>query len=72
VPINAEVVQLESMSAHADASQIVDWMRSAPNPPKQVFVTHGEPESSDALRWRIQNELGWNVRVPHPGETVEL
>jgi metallo-beta-lactamase family protein len=47
-------------------------MRSAPNPPKQVFVTHGEPESSDALRWRIQNELGWNVRVPHPGETVEL
>lgn len=72
VPINAEVVQLESMSAHADASQIVDWMRSAPTPPKQVFVTHGEPESSDALRWRIQNELGWNVRVPHPGETVQL
>lgn len=72
VPIRAEVVQLESMSAHADAKQIVEWMRTAPTPPTQVYVTHGEPDSSDALRWRIQNELGWPVRVPHPGETVQL
>jgi len=72
VPIRAEVVQLESMSAHADAAQIVEWMRTAPTPPKQVYVTHGEPDSADALRWRIQNELNWNVRVPHPGERIEL
>jgi metallo-beta-lactamase family protein len=72
VPIRAEVVALETMSGHADASQIIDWMRSAPTPPKQVFVTHGEPGSSDALRFRIQDELHWPVRVPRDGEEVGL
>lgn len=72
IPIRAEVVQLASMSGHADASQVIDWMRTAPTPPTQVFVTHGEPASSDALRFRIQDELHWNVRVPADGETVDL
>jgi metallo-beta-lactamase family protein len=72
VPIRAEVVALETMSGHADASQIIDWMRTAPTPPKQVFVTHGEPDSADALRFRIQDELHWNVRVPRDGEEVGL
>jgi metallo-beta-lactamase family protein len=47
-------------------------MRTAPTPPKQVFVTHGEPGSSDALRFRIQDELHWPVRVPRDGEEVGL
>jgi metallo-beta-lactamase family protein len=72
VPIRAEVVALETMSGHADASQIIDWMRTAPTPPKQVFVTHGEPGSADALRFRIQDELHWPVRVPRDGEEVGL
>jgi metallo-beta-lactamase family protein len=72
VPIRAEVVQLESMSAHADAQQIVEWMRTAPTPPTQVYITHGEPASSDALRFRIQDQLRWPVRVPRPGETVSV
>ncbi|MEN9752255.1 MAG: hypothetical protein RLZZ600_1302, partial [Actinomycetota bacterium] len=63
---------LSTMSGHADASQIIDWMRTAPTAPKQVFVTHGEPGSADALRFRIQDELHWPVRVPADGETVEL
>jgi metallo-beta-lactamase family protein len=34
-------------------------------------VVHGEPDAADALRLRIQDELGWPVRVPQHGETVE-
>lgn len=70
VPIRAEVVALESMSGHADADQLIDWMRHAPAPPAHTYVTHGEPAASDRLRLRIENELHWNVRVPHPGEEV--
>ena len=72
VPILAEVHSLEMLSAHADAGQILDWMRTAPQAPAQVFLTHGEPGSSDTLRGRIRRELGWSVRVPHLGEAVEL
>lgn len=72
VPIRAEVIQLESLSSHADASQLIDWMRTAPKPPRQTYVTHGEPLASDRLRFRIQDELHWNVRVPRDGQTVDL
>ena len=72
VPIRAEVVQLESMSSHADSQQVIDWMRSAPTPPKMTFITHGEPLAADLLRFRVQDELRWPVKVPRDGQTVDL
>ncbi|WP_426303268.1 MBL fold metallo-hydrolase RNA specificity domain-containing protein [Arthrobacter sp. R-11] len=72
VEIRAEVVQLEGFSAHADADGIIRWMRTAPRAPRMTYVTHGEPDASDALRTRIKRELGWNARVPEYLETVFL
>lgn len=72
VPIRAEVAQLHSLSSHADATQILDWMRTAPQPPRMTYITHGEPLASDRLRFRVQDELGWKVQVPRQGQTVDL
>lgn len=72
VRINAEVVSLPGMSAHADAGQILEWMKTLKKAPRQVYVTHGEPAAADALRCRIEHELGWNARVPVMGETVRI
>lgn len=69
VQINAEVVQLESASAHADGNQLLAWLRTMPKPPDQVYVVHGEMEASDELRKRIKHELGWRVMVPEHGST---
>lgn len=69
VPVNAEVVQLESASAHADAEQLLRWLRSIPHPPDQVYVVHGDMQASDALRARIEHELGWRAMVPEHGST---
>jgi len=69
VPVRAEVVQLQSASAHADASQLMDWLRSSPQAPHRVFVTHGEMGASDALRQRIERELGWRALAPEHGST---
>ena len=72
VPVNAEVSHLEGFSGHADADGLMAWLRGFKKAPEQVFVVHGEPEASDALRCRIQDELGWRVRVPQHGECVSL
>lgn len=72
VPIRAEVIQLEGFSAHADADAIIRWMRSAPQAPRMTYVTHGEPEASDALRLRIKRELGWKARVPEYLEAISV
>jgi len=72
VPVGAEVVQLAAASAHADADELIAWLRSAAKPPRGVFVTHGELDASDALRKRIERELGWPACIPEYGDTVEL
>jgi metallo-beta-lactamase family protein len=72
VPINARVVVLHGLSAHADSNELMHWLAQLQQAPRQVFVTHGEPEASDTLRRRIQNELGWAAYVPEHGETVAL
>jgi len=72
VTVDAEVVGLRGLSAHADAGQIVDWLRSAPRAPSTVWLTHGEPGPADALRQRLESTFGWPVAVARHGESVEL
>ena len=69
VEVNAEIVQLQSASAHADANQLVAWLRTMPRAPDQVYVVHGDAGPADALRYRIQHELGWRALVPEAGST---
>lgn len=72
VPIRAEVASLDNLSAHADATEIVQWMRGFSTVPGQTFITHGEPVAADAMRQRIERELGWSCRVPEYLESVSL
>ncbi len=72
VAVNAEVVSLPGMSAHADAQQIVQWLKTAPKPPRGIYLNHGEPAPADALRQRIERELGWSATVPRLGQSVEI
>lgn len=72
ISINAEVVQLQGFSGHADADEILAWMGGAIPAPKVTYITHGEPDAADALRARINRELGWQVRVPEHLESVTL
>jgi metallo-beta-lactamase family protein len=67
--VNAEIVQLEAASAHADANQLLNWLRTMRQAPDQVYVVHGEASPADVLRGRIQQELGWRAVVPEQGST---
>jgi len=72
IPVRAEVANLHMLSAHADADEIMGWLRNFESPPKTTFITHGEPDAADALRHRIEEELDWNVSVPDYRDLVEL
>lgn len=72
VPVRAELAVLDNLSAHADADEILDWLHHFERPPLETFVVHGEPPAADALRLRIEETLGWKVRVPDYRETREL
>jgi metallo-beta-lactamase family protein len=72
IPLRAEVVQLESASAHADGEQVKQWLARMPQPPKQVYVVHGEPLAADRMRQRIEHELKWRAMVPDYRDAVAL
>lgn len=72
IPIHAEVQNLQMLSAHADADEILRWLSGFRRPPKKTFIVHGEPHASDALRLRIQDKLGWDCVVPQMMETHKL
>jgi metallo-beta-lactamase family protein len=68
VPVRAEVVQLRGTSSHADYQGLVAWLAASPRVPRRVFVTHGEPAASDALRQHLRRALQIEVTVPEQGE----
>ena len=72
VQVRAEVVEMSGLSAHADADELLAWLRTFPAPPAQTFVTHGEPEPARVFCARIERELGWRARVAADQESVPL
>jgi metallo-beta-lactamase family protein len=71
-PVRAEIHSLDALSAHADADELMQWLGASAQRPRRAFVTHGEPAAADALRLRIQDELGWRATVPEFGQEVLL
>jgi len=72
IPIHAEVINLESLSAHADQNEILDFLKHFHRPPKKTFLVHGEPDASMALKKKIEDDLGWDVLIPAQNDSFEL
>jgi metallo-beta-lactamase family protein len=72
VGVRAEVVSVPAFSVHADAAELVAWLRRAPRPPETTFVVHGEPAAATALHDAIERELGWTAAVPRYLEQVRI
>ena len=72
VRVKAEIVDIRGFSVHADASELIAWLRAAGQRPEQVFVIHGEPEASAALARRISLELDVVAVVPKTSERIAI
>jgi len=72
VPVRAEVVGVDELSAHADADDIITWLAGMPTAPSACYVVHGDPVPAAALARRIHTELRWPAVLPRYGERVLL
>lgn len=72
LPVKAKIEHLESLSAHADQLELLEWLKNIKNFPEKVFLIHGEPLASDAFRVKIKDTYGWNVYIPKLYETMEI
>ena len=72
VPVQARIEKIESMSAHADAPEILRWLSGFTRAPERTFLVHGEIAAMQALQHSIASKLGWTTALPEHGESVEL
>jgi len=72
ISVRASIHTLGGFSAHADQRALLNWADGFRQPPRQVFVVHGEETAALALAHRLQTDKGWTVSVPEPGQSVTL
>ncbi|MGI6421312.1 MAG: MBL fold metallo-hydrolase RNA specificity domain-containing protein [Syntrophomonadaceae bacterium] len=72
IAVNAEIVNIESYSAHADQQGLLDWLRHFKSDLKGVFLVHGEEESQDVLGELIEAEFNVPVYIPEMGDEFIL
>ena len=71
-PIRAEVVQLDSLSAHADLEGLMSWLAKLPRRPRKIFINHGEESASDHLRHEIKKRFEIDAVVAEHLQTYEI
>lgn len=64
-PVKAKVIQMNSLSAHGDQSDLLDWLSNFDTQPK-VLLNHGEPCASHQLKLKIEDTLGYEAEVADP------
>lgn len=72
VPVRAEILSMESLSAHADLADILDWLKGFKRAPRKVFINHGEREASLSLASQIESHFGWKTEIATMNQEYKL
>jgi metallo-beta-lactamase family protein len=72
VPVCAEILEMGQFSAHAGKSELLRWLAALPAPPKQTYLTHGEPVAAQSLQQAIQDKFHWKAAAAKYLDTVDL
>lgn len=71
VDVRAHIAKIESFSVHADSAELLGWLAKC-QPPKKIFIIHGEQEAQKIFREKIAATLRWNAIVPRINEKFDI
>jgi len=71
-PVRAKIEKIDGFSAHADYDGLLAWLSDIHEPPRCVFVTHGEENAANSFAKMLSEKTGWKTLVPQYKESVEL
>ena len=72
IHVEAEIGELQDVSAHADRDGLIHWLTDNPEKPKNVFVVHGEDSVADNFAKQLQNDCGYEASAPYSGYVFDL
>jgi metallo-beta-lactamase family protein len=72
IPVRCQVRVINGLSAHADQTELLQWLKGFKKSPKVTYITHGEPATAKAFADLITKQFGWNSVVPQYLESFSL
>jgi len=72
VPVRAEIVKIDQLSAHAGRSELLRWLSGITVPPRQTFLVHGEPNALESFHGAVTSRFHWPVTVPEYLQSIDL
>ena len=72
VPVRAEIVKIDQLSAHAGRSELLRWLSGITVPPRQTFLVHGEPNALESFHGAVTSKFNWPVMVPEYLQSFDL
>jgi metallo-beta-lactamase family protein len=71
-PVRARIAQISGFSAHADRDELFRWISGIKEPPRHVFVVHGEPDSARSFADFLVKQKSWKASIPAYKDEVIL
>lgn len=62
--VKAVVKEIHSWSAHADYNELLQWLSHFKQRPQKIFLTHGDKESNQSLKQKIEQRFGLEIILP--------
>ncbi len=73
ISVEAEIFSIDTLSAHADSNDLVQWVKSISKKPTTTYLVHGEANATRTLQYRLIHECNLsNVLIPAIGETFKI
>lgn len=72
IKVQAKIELIDSLSAHVDYQEMLNWLENFRHPPRKVFITHGENHASESLKAKIKERFNWECIIPEYLQTEML
>ncbi|MCB9062172.1 MAG: MBL fold metallo-hydrolase [Halobacteriovoraceae bacterium] len=72
LPVRADIFYVDSLSAHGDYLDIIEWIDRSQVSPSLVILNHGEELASKNLKTLIESELEFKTTIAKENETIFL
>src|SRR5512136_237440 len=70
--VNARIETIDGYSAHADESELLEFIGAIPQRPGHAFIVHGEPEATQAMSAGLRGLGIRDVAIPDRGDKVVI
>jgi metallo-beta-lactamase family protein len=68
----ATILEIESLSAHGDQKDLLNWLSVLERKPQKVFLVHGEGEALSELKVKIEERYGFDCMIPMMNQEFEI